>query len=62
MTTPVSRERRFSTYTLTDKQNTLDAETTHPATEAKKETKPIQYCKVISLQLKEIDLNLKISK
>ena len=24
--------------------------------------KPIEYCKVISLQLKEIDLNLKISK
>ena len=43
-TTPVSRERRFLTYTLTDKQNTLDAETTHPATGAKKETKPIQYC------------------
>ena len=39
MTTPISRERRFLTYTLTEKQNTLGAETTHPTTQAKKETK-----------------------
>ena len=39
MSTPISRERRFLTYTLTDKQKTLYAETTHPATQAKKETK-----------------------